>query len=607
MREERVWRLNYVQLGTWLFFAVYYAFRGFVPASAISFVEVAALFAIANLKNTAFSKSYAFVMNASLVVSGSGVILVALTDPTLHGTVYFFPASILISSQLLGVRPAFFWLLTTFTAHTVFFIAAFGLNDLWYHKVDELMVACGASAIFFLCCHQSEAFYKQRTRKLTSLSEKLTRKSEQLAELATTDSLTGLVNRLQFQNELESAVAQATSSNEQMALLVIDMDGFKEVNDTLGHPVGDASLIEIAKRLRTLHDQSAVVSRLAGDEFCIIIPGIGTNEAAMQAALETCDALGKRYVCDEHDFALSASVGVALCPNHSQEPTDLFAFADTAMFHAKEHELGQVLYEPSMTDELIEYRSMRDKLLLALENDEFFLTYQPQVCMSTGDIFGAEALLRWKCDGAIITPEQFIPMLEKSREIVKVGKWVIRETCRQLQQWEQRGFNTKLSVNISPVQFLDEDFCESIERSLDRFGVSASSLDFEITESLLIEDVKQATEKLTRVKKLGASISLDDFGTGYSSLSYLRQFSLDRLKIDRAFVKDVPDSDDGVIASSIVALGKAVGLKVLAEGVETQEQLDYLKSLDCDEYQGYLFSAPLAVSHSLVLSRQRRS
>ena len=596
LREERVWRLTYVQLWTWLFFAFYLAIRGFIPASIICFVEVIALFPIANLKNTALSKSYTLVMNASLVVSGSGVILVALTDSTLHGAMFFFPACILISSQLLGVRSAFFWLLTTLTAHTIFFIAVVGVSDLWYHKTDELMVAFGSAALFFFCCQQGEAFYLERTKKLTLFSEKLTRKSQELHELATTDSLTGLVNRLQFESDLESAVAHSVSSGEPMALFVIDMDGFKEVNDTLGHPVGDASLVEIATRLRALHDRPSIVSRLAGDEFCVIIPATQDTEAAGNAALATCAALSRRYVLGQHDFALSASVGVALCPKDSQNPTDLFVFADSAMFHAKEQELGHAFYEPTMTDELLEYRSLQEKLAFALENDEFFLTYQPQVCLETGNVFGAEALLRWNCDGTTIMPEQFIPMLEKSREIVKVGKWVIRESCRQLQQWEERGFHTKLSVNVSPVQFLDEDFCGSVERSLDRFAIDAKNLDFEITESLLIEDVKQATEKLTQLKKLGASISLDDFGTGYSSLSYLRQFSLDRLKIDRAFVKDVPDADDGVIASSIIALGKAVGLKVLAEGVETNEQLEFLKSLDCDEFQGYLSSQPLSAN-----------
>ena len=604
LREQRIWRLTYVQLGTWLVFAGYLAVRGFAPGSVICALEAMAMFVIGSMKNTTLRKSYALIMHTSLVVSGAGVILVSLSNPDLRGTMFFFPTSILISSQLLGVRPAFFWLLTSLTAHTVFFMAQFGVAQVWYRQLDELMIANGVAAALFFCCHQGEAFYRERTKELMAFSNRLTKKSKELHSLATTDSLTGLVNRHQFLKELDSAVAHAVSSGDPVALLVIDMDGFKEVNDTLGHPVGDLALVEIANRLRTLDDGSTVVSRLGGDEFCVVMPAIGSKEAVGRVALQICDALSERYVIDQYDFALSASVGIALCPDDSETSADLFAFADTAMFHAKEQELGHAYYEPRMTNELLEFRDIQDKLSFALENDEFYLTYQPQVCMSTGKILGAEALLRWNCDGDSVGPEQFIPMLEKNRDIIKVGKWVVREACRQLQQWNQRGCHPTLSINISPVQFRGDDFCDSIERSIEKFEIDATNLDFEITESLLIEDVQQATAKLTQIKKLGASISLDDFGTGYSSLSYLRQFSLDRLKIDRAFVKDVPDSDDGVIASSIVALGKAVGLKVLAEGVETTEQLEYLKSLDCDEYQGYLFSRPLSASEfeSLVVN-----
>lgn len=608
MREGRVWRLTYVQLGTWLFFAAYLGFRGFTSASLICFAEVAVMSAIAYLKNTSFRTSYALVMNTSLVASGIGVTFVALCDPALHRTIFFFQSSILISSQLLGVRAAFFWLLATLAAHAVFSFTAFSSTTVWFEKLDELTISFGTSAVLFFCCQQGEAFFKERTKELTSFSKRLSRKSTELHRLATTDSLTGLLNRLQFQTELATAASQAVSKGDRMALFVIDMDGFKEVNDTLGHPVGDASLIEIANRLREAHGDSVILSRLGGDEFCVIVPNVGSNENAGLLASQTCEVLGKRYEVDQSDFLMGASIGIALCPDDSKDPTDLFAFADTAMFHAKEAKLGYVSYEPSMTSKLVDYRNMLEKLSFALENDEFFLDYQPQVCLETGSIFGAEALLRWKCDGEIILPDQFIPMLEKNREIIQVGKWIIQETCRQLQSWERSGLTTKISINVSPLQFLDEDFNTIIERSIEKYQVDATNLDFEITESLLIEDVEQATEKLTRIKELGASVSLDDFGTGYSSLSYLKQFPLDRLKIDRAFVKDFPAGDDGGIASSIIALGKAVDLKVLAEGVETTEQLDYLKSLDCDEYQGFLFSHPLSAHEfGLLASQDKKS
>lgn len=246
-------------------------------------------------------------------------------------------------------------------------------------------------------------------------------------------------------------------------------------------------------------------------------------------------------------------------------------------------------------------------MTFALERNEFFLVYQPQVCLSTNLIIGVEALLRWECDGEVVSPARFIPLLERNRHIISVGKWVIWEACRQLRQWQDRGIDLEVSINISAMQFNEDGFNESIEQPIREFELSANRLDFEITESLLITNVNQVVDRLNRIKKLGAKISIDDFGTGYSSLAYLRQFPLDRLKIDRAFVKDFPDRDDGVIAKSIVALGKAIGLKVLAEGVETREQLEFLKEFDCDEYQGYLFSRPISAEKVELMMKERQS
>jgi diguanylate cyclase (GGDEF)-like protein len=593
LREQRVWRLIYVQLGTWLFFAIFLLAQGFPWTSFVSCFEVILMAALVSLKNNASERSYAFIMHSSLAASGVGIFLVAISDTTLHPTMFYYPASILIASQLLGVRAAFFWCMINILAHSLFFCTVYGISNVWVDKSSELISTCGTAVCLFFCCQQGEAFYKERTLILKQISQKLAKKGRYLHGLATTDSLTGLFNRFQFQTELEIATANALSTGQQMALFVIDMDGFKEVNDTLGHPIGDKALIEISNRLKAKFPPPAIVSRLGGDEFCVIIPNVGGKDTAKNIGLAARDWLGERYVFEQCDFPLESSIGVALCPDDSQDATDLLAFADTAMFQAKENRLGCALYTPRMTDDLVEYRSTQEKLSLALARGEFFLTYQPQVSIATGEIFGAEALLRWRHQGEVISPARFIPLLEKSREIIDVGQWVIRESCRQMRHWQEREIDIKLSINVSPIQFLDREFSSVIEQALTEFNVNASSLDFEITESLLIEDVSLAMEKLTQIKKLGATISIDDFGTGYSSLAYLRQFPLDRLKIDRAFIKDIPDSDDGLIAASIVALGKAIGLQVLAEGVETPEQLDFLKLLACDEYQGYLSSAPM--------------
>ena len=247
-----------------------------------------------------------------------------------------------------------------------------------------------------------------------------------------------------------------------------------------------------------------------------------------------------------------------------------------------------------MTQALVEYRSTQERLSQALNNEEFFLVYQPKVDLRTNEVTGVEALLRWRRDGEIISPFHFIPLLEQSNEIVAVGQWLMQEACRQLKIWTEEGYDVHISVNVSPVQFEDSRFLQYVGDAIRENKVDPSKLDFEITEGLLIDDVQSTIEKLNSLKALGATISIDDFGTGYSSLAYLRQFPIDRLKIDRAFVKDIPSADDGVLASSIVILGKTLGLKVLAEGVETIEQLQYLRDHHCDEYQGYYLSAPVS-------------
>ncbi|MEM8679123.1 MAG: EAL domain-containing protein, partial [Planctomycetota bacterium] len=517
--------------------------------------------------------------------------LVSLVDVELRASMLFYPASILIASQLLGVRAAFVWLVVTMVAYTVFYrlspSGVFGSPGL-----DEMMLVYGVAVCVFFCCQQGEVFYRERTKGLVELSERLREKAQHLHHLATTDALTGLTSRLQFQDDLQECVQRAQETGERFALLVIDMDGFKEINDTLGHPVGDQALVEVANRLRREFSDEAKIARLGGDEFCLICNTINSREDAAAMARRASHILTQRYIIDEFDFPMGASVGIAICPDDTACQTELLAYADTAMFYAKERTLGSAMYSSDMTERLVEYRSMQEKLAVALEEGEFFLVYQPQVHLASGQVIGVEALLRWEHEGEIIGPDRFIPLLEKSREIVPVGRWIIAEACRQLHEWTQLGIDIEVSINLSAVQFADETLVPSVADWMHNFGLDPSKLDFEITESLLVDDVDKAIRRLAEFKQLGSSISIDDFGTGYSSLAYLQQFPLDRLKIDRAFVKNYPQADDGVIASSIVALSKALDLKVLAEGVETKAHVDFLKSLGCDEYQGFYYSKP---------------
>jgi len=272
---------------------------------------------------------------------------------------------------------------------------------------------------------------------------------------------------------------------------------------------------------------------------------------------------------------------------------DLLAFADAALYHAKENRLGVCRYDDELTQQLVNAAKMQSRLADGLKQDEFFLVYQPQTELETGRVVGVEALLRWNCDGKIVSPGEFIPVLEKSRLIIPVGRWLVREACRQLREWTDAGYDVRISVNVSVVQFHDPEFTSSVSEAMDEFGIDPGRLDFEVTEGVLIENFPEVVQRLSQLKKKGATISIDDFGTGYSSLAYLRQLPLDKLKIDRAFVKDIPQEDDGTIASSIIALAQALDLKIVAEGVETQEQLDFLQRHDCDQYQGFFHSRPV--------------
>ncbi len=593
LRAERVWRFVVVIWLTWLFFAGFLYFRGYTHAMQICLVEsIGILLLILACKKL---KDFRSMMNMHLTVSAFGLLAVSLSDEAMAPTMLFYPSAILVSSQLFGVRAALSWFVINILAFCAYTSNAHGIHGLIdTSKFDELVLVMGVASCIYFCCQQGEEYYRQRTTSLIRLSENLKEESDRLLELANTDSLTGLTNRFRFHLDLKEAVETAKADAYGFTLFMIDMDGFKEINDTMGHIVGDEALVEIGARLRDEFGHCAKVSRLGGDEFCIIYPNIRDDSESELIAQNVHNVLTKRYDLNQESFHLGTSVGYSLFPAHAKTDMELLAFADTAMFHAKENQLGFASYKREMTDRLVEYRTVQEKLSRALEKDEFFLVYQPQVDLESGDVIGVEALLRWRHNAEVIPPFRFIPILEKNREIVPVSKWIIREACRQLAVWNSEGYNIEVSINVSAVQFADAEFYDSIAGPIREFGVDPTKLDFEITEGLLIEDVQSTTFKLNQLKKLGANISVDDFGTGYSSLAYLRQFPIDRLKIDRAFIKDIPQTDDGVIASSIIVLAKSLDLKVIAEGVETEDQLQFLKSHDCGQYQGFYLSPPVS-------------
>ena len=462
------------------------------------------------------------------------------------------------------------------------------------------MTSWGVACCTFFCCQQAETNFQNQTKRLIKFSDALKIRSAELELLATTDSLTGLTNRFQLQIELSDLVKTATGEN-QVALFLIDMDGFKEVNDSHGHATGDELLVKIADRLKTQMQGRASVARLGGDEFCVTFSGITGSQHADDLANELVAMLTNRYVLNDVSVTLGTSVGYALCPSHAQTTKHILSFADTAMYYAKHNKLNVACYRSQMTDLVNDNREMSERLAGALEREEFFLVYQPQFDSRTNQVIGVEALMRWRHAGQMIPPANFIPILESRGWIVPVGKWVVRQACQQQADWKQQGFDIPVAVNVSALQFVDDDFVGSLIRPMEELNVCPTKLEIEITEGVLIDNVKKVIKKLELLKAFGCRISIDDFGTGYSSLAYLRQFPLDKLKIDRTFIKGIPDSDDGVIAKGVIILADLLNLEVIAEGVETEDQLDFLKDNGCHQIQGYYYSKPVDPDEVIAL------
>ena len=422
---------------------------------------------------------------------------------------------------------------------------------------------------------------------------------ERISHLALHDALTGLPNRYNLQGRLDQALATARRDSSHLALLFIDMDRFKHINDSLGHHVGDSLLQEVAARLTASVRDSDVVARLGGDEFVVVLTGI---EAAVAGSMahKILATVAQPYQIETHDLESSTSIGIAVFPDDGDDAETLMQNADTAMYHAKEAGRNNVqFFTTSMNQAAIERHELEGGLHLALERNEFELHFQPQVD-SQGRVIGAEALLRWQSpEHGPVSPLYFIPLAEETGLILPIGHWVLATACAQIKAWsdDPRLSKLRLGVNVSPRQFREADFVEQIRGALETTGADPTRLKLELTESLVLDDVEQAIGKMLAVKKLGIALELDDFGTGYSSLSYLTRLPLDQLKIDRAFVLKLPDSiSDCVVTKTIISLATGLGLTAIAEGVETAAQHDFLAQNGCHAYQGSLFSRPLSLA-----------
>lgn len=417
-----------------------------------------------------------------------------------------------------------------------------------------------------------------------------------LDQLAHHDSLTGLPNRLLFSDRLTQRIAEARRRGEQLAVMFLDMDRFKLINDTLGHNAGDVILREVAERLKSALRDVDTVARMGGDEFTVILSHVQHAEDATMIGRRILDVLSKPFAIGGHELFLTASVGISIFPSDGSDVETLVRNADAAMYHAKEQGRNTFhFYTEALNIAAVERMTLEAGLRKALERDELLAYYQPRVNVRTGEIVGTEALIRWQHpDLKLVAPAQFIPLAEETGLIVPMGEWMLRAACSQNRQWQESGLPPiEVGVNVSARQFQLADLLDTVTKTLRDTGMDPSYLVLELTESALMLNPEHAVRVLCDLKKLGVKVFIDDFGTGYSSLSHLKHFPIDAVKIDGSFVRGVThDPDDAAIAGAIVAMAHSLKVKVIAEGVETLGQLDFLKSLDCDEMQGYFVSRP---------------
>lgn len=428
-------------------------------------------------------------------------------------------------------------------------------------------------------------------------ADEKTKADERIEYLASHDSLTNLPNRETFNELLHYAIEAAHRHQRQFAVLFIDLDRFKVINDSLGHDAGDILLVEIASRLRQSLRSSDVVARLGGDEFVVILEETAESDEVERIAGDLLSVLSQPSQLSGHECHTTASIGIAMYPSDGSDVQTLTKNADMAMYLAKEDgKNGFRFFTKEIKTQSIERLTLEAALRRALDRNQFALHYQPKVDMATGQITGVEALLRWTHpDLGVLPPMQFIPLAEETGLIVPIGRWVLKEACVQNMAWQRRGLRPiSMAVNLSPRQFADEHLLQDIDEALAASGMSPVLLQLEVTESMVMRNVSRAVKVLDSIQSRGIRLAIDDFGTGYSSMSLMKQFPIDTIKIDRSFVRDLPnDPEDQAIAQAIISMGKALGMTVVAEGVETTEQETFLRNHACDEMQGYLFSKPL--------------
>lgn len=431
------------------------------------------------------------------------------------------------------------------------------------------------------------------------ISERM-RVQERLHYMAHHDALTKLPNRTLFMDRLRQAMARARWHKRLIAVMFLDLDRFKNINDSLGHIVGDQLLVQLTQRLSSGVRAGDTIARFGGDEFAVLLDDIASEKDISQLAKKILDTMIPAFVIQGHEFFITASIGVSIFPNDGEDAETLLRNADVAMYRAKD--LGRnnyQFYSNEMSARAFERLTLENSLRHALKRLEFSLLYQPQIDIKTRHIIGVEALLRWQHpDLGVIMPSDFIPLLEETGLIVEVGDWVLHTALQQAASWHMAGFDfLKVSINLSGRQFNNPDFITSLQTTIQNAGLSPNMIELELTESMLMRNASKTISALNTLHHLGINIAVDDFGTGYSSLNYLRRFPISTLKIDRSFIRDViDDADDRAITSAIIVMAQSLNLIVIAEGVESEEQLIFLQSLDCDQIQGNFYSAPVTAT-----------
>jgi len=466
--------------------------------------------------------------------------------------------------------------------------------------VDNSWMAAAIVFITFLILCETlllSVFDSRMASKTARMAASLQDANAELQHMVLHDALTKLPNRLLLEDRIQQAAQEAHRNSTLCAVLFVDLDRFKAVNDSLGHFAGDELLRAAAERLRSTVRMEDTVSRLGGDEFVILLRHVAIPDDAALVARKILEAVSQPVRFHANELRTSCSIGISLYPLHGESAASLITRADAAMYHVKKSGRNAYrFFEPEMSTFFPQRFVLRNELHKALEDGQFLLHYQPKLDVKTGRLAGMEALVRWlHPERGLVSPTEFIPLAEETGLIVPLGQWVLREACQQNKSWQDRGLpRTRVAVNISGVQFQDKNLADSIERVLAETDLEPRFLELEITESVIMQNASEAIVMLERLSQMGVDISIDDFGTGYSSLSYLKRFSINKLKIDQSFISNISnDKDDAAIVQAIIALAHSLRLRVVAEGVEQQEQLDFLRLVGDDEYQGYLHSRPL--------------